>query len=57
MNISYFYKDIVEMLDQGYNPKNISRVLGCTLSMVYEVLEQREKGNTEVFSPYETVNS
>lgn len=53
--MSELYIDIVEMLEQGYNPKNISRALDCPLSMVYDVLEELE-GN-ENFSPYQTVNS
>ena len=53
--MSELHMEIAEMLEQGYNPKNIARVLDCPLSMVYEVLEQADKN--ENFSPFETINS
>ena len=53
--MSELHQEIVEMLEQGYNPKNIARVLDCPLNMVYDVLEQLEQDDN--YSPFLTVNS
>ena len=50
--------DIEEMLDEGYRPHTISVRLGIPVEWVYDVAEkQQTESNTEVFSPYNTVNS
>ena len=51
--------DIQNMLEEGYRPVTIATMLGVPVTWVYDVAEiqQEEKGNTEVFSPFETVNS
>ena len=50
--------DILDMLDEGYRPASIASILNVPVTYVYDVVEiQQEKGNTEVFSPFETVNS
>lgn len=49
---------IGEMLDEGKHPTYIAKVLQIPLSMVYDAIElYPEEGNTEVYSPYVTVNS
>jgi hypothetical protein len=50
--------EIRNMLDDGYRPVTIASVLNVPVTFVYDVVEiQQEKGNTEVFSPFETINS
>lgn len=50
--------DIYELLDEGKHPTYIAKVLQIPLSMVYDALETYpEESNTEVYSPFETVNS
>ena len=51
--------DIVNMLEDRIHPTRIAKILGIPLSMIYDVLENWDdiKGNTEVFSPFETINS
>lgn len=50
--------EICEMLEQGYRPVTIASVLEVPVTWVYEVAEShQEKGNTEVYSPFSTVNS
>lgn len=51
--------DIQNMLEEGYRPVTIATMLGVPVTWVYDVAEiqQEEKGNTEVFNPYNTVNS
>ena len=50
--------DIEEMLDEGYRPLTISALLNVPVTWVYDVAEiQHTEGNTEVYSPYNTVNS
>jgi hypothetical protein len=51
--MSELYQEILDMLDEGYSPKNICRILDCPLTMVYDVNETRD----EEYSPFETVNS
>ena len=56
--ISEIEIDILDMLDRGESPQYISRILEIPVSWVYETLSYSEdEGNTEVFSPFETVNS
>ena len=56
--ISEIEIDILDMLDRGESPQYISRILEIPVSWVYETLSYREdEGNTEVFSPFMTVNS
>ena len=57
--ISELSIDIQEMLEEGYRPVTIATMLGVPVTWVYDVAEiqQEEKGNTEVFNPYNTVNS
>lgn len=54
--MSELYQEIVEMLEKGNHPSMISLMLDVPVSMVYDALEHLE-GNTEVFSPFDTVNS
>lgn len=51
--------DIQQMLEEGVHPTSIARRLQIPLSLVYDTLEymEDEEGNTEVFSPFVTVNS
>ena len=55
--MSELHQEITEMLEEGHSPKIICRVLGCPLSVVYDVNESREDPDAENFSPFLTVNS
>jgi hypothetical protein len=51
--------DIQEMLEDGVHPTAIAKRLSVPLGLVYDTLEsmEDEESNTEVFSPFETMNS
>lgn len=50
--------DIEQMLEDGVHPTSIAKRLGVPLDWVYDTLESiDEESNTEVFSPFETMNS
>ena len=53
--------DIWDLLAEGETPQYISKVLNVPVTFVYEAMELDEdvdsKSNTEVFSPFMTVNS
>ena len=49
--------DIMDMLNEGYRPATIASMLGVPITWVYEAAENAEESNTEVFSPFETINS
>lgn len=50
--------DILDMLEDGYRPVTIASMLGVPVTWVYDVVEtQQEESNTEVFSPFLTINS
>ena len=53
--------EIEEMLIDGFSPSQIERELNVPVTYVYVVQKQHMdyvlKGNTEVFSPFETINS
>ena len=49
--------DIIDMLDEGYRPATIASMLGIPITWVYEAAENAEESNTEVYSPFETINS
>lgn len=50
--------EILDMLSEGETPVYISKVLDVPVSWVYEAMESEpEESNTEVFSPFETINS
>ena len=53
--------EIGEMLMDGYNPSDIEQILKVPVTWVYVVQKQHMasvlKGNTEVYSPFETINS
>ena len=53
--------DIWDMLAEGETPQYISKVLNVPVTFVYRAMELDEdvdsKGNTEVYSPHNTVNS
>jgi hypothetical protein len=50
--------DIQTMLEEGVHPSSIARRLEIPVSWVYDSLEyMEEESNTEVYSPFETVNS
>lgn len=50
--------DILTMLEDGYRPVTIASILSVPITWVYEVAENgEEEMNTEVFSPFETINS
>jgi hypothetical protein len=50
--------DIELMLEQGYNPVRIAEYLEVPITWIYEANETTEdKSNTEVYSPFDTVNS
>lgn len=50
--------DIQEMLEARIHPTSIAKILGIPLGMVYDTLENMEpESNTEVYSPFHTVNS
>ena len=56
--ISELSIDIQEMLEEGYRPVTIATMLNVPVTWVYDVVEmQQEESNTEVFNPYNTVNS
>jgi hypothetical protein len=56
-NMSELSIDIQEMLENSIHPTRIARILGIPLGMVYDTLESMEESNTEVFSPFDTINS
>ena len=47
--------DIQAMLEEGHEPRAIAQILEIPAEWVYEQLLQ--ESNTELFSPFETVNS
>ncbi len=47
--------DIVEMLEQGMAPTDVSHALDVPMSWVYEAMEMALE--TEIMSPFVTVNS
>jgi hypothetical protein len=55
--------DIRELLELGVRPTTISTELNVPITWVYgsmkELMQETlsEKGNTEVFSPFSTINS
>ncbi len=50
--------EIRTMLDDGYRPVTIASVLNVPVTWIYEVTDSdTEKSNTEVYSPFETINS
>lgn len=57
-NMSELSIDIQEMLEARIHPTSIAKILGIPLGMVYDTLENMEpESNTEVYSPFHTVNS
>jgi hypothetical protein len=49
--------DIQMMLKDGYRPSTIASILNIPITWIYAVSENVEESNTEVFSPFETMNS
>jgi hypothetical protein len=51
--------DIRTMLDNKIHPTKIAKQLQIPLTWVYDTLENMDdsENNTEVFSPFETMNS
>lgn len=51
--------DIENMLEQKIHPTKIAKQLQIPLTWVYDTLENMDdsEGTTEVYSPFETVNS
>ena len=49
--------DIQMMLKDGYRPVTIASILNIPITWIYAVSENLEESNTEVFSPFETMNS
>jgi hypothetical protein len=50
--------DIQMMLKDGYRPVTIASILNIPITWIYAVSENlEEESNTEVFSPFETMNS
>ncbi len=51
--------DIENMLEQKIHPTKIAKQLQIPLTWVYDTLENMEdpECNTEIYSPFETVNS
>jgi len=50
--------DIELMLEQGYSPMRIAEFLEVPVIWVYETSDLMEpETNTEVFNPFETINS
>jgi hypothetical protein len=50
--------DIQMMLKDGYRPSTIASILNIPITWIYAVSENlEEESNTEVFSPFETMNS
>ena len=55
--------EIRELLEEGVRPSVIASELKVPVTWVYPVMKElekevlQEKGNTEVFSPFVTVNS
>ena len=56
-NMSELSIDIQEMLENRIHPTRIAKILGIPLGMVYDTLESMEESNTEVYSPFDTINS
>jgi hypothetical protein len=50
--------EILGMIEEGYRPVTIASMLGVPLTWVYEAAENaEEESSTEVYSPFETINS
>jgi hypothetical protein len=49
--------EILDMIEEGYRPVTIASMLGVPLTWVYEASENAEESSTEVYSPFETINS
>jgi hypothetical protein len=50
--------DIDLMLEQGYSPARIAQILEIPITWVYEANEiMEDESSTEVFNPFDTVNS
>jgi len=54
--MSEIHQEIMELLERDYHPTKICRIVGCPLSMVYDVLEQMEDPDEDL-SPFQTINS
>jgi len=35
--MSRLYTDIVDLLEQGYDPRDVSKILKCPIKMVYDI--------------------
>jgi hypothetical protein len=51
--------EVRNMLEEGYRPNTIAIILGVPVTWIYDVAETQQEleSNTEVFNPYNTVNS
>jgi hypothetical protein len=50
--------DIRDMLERGSDPATIARILEIPITWIYETSESiDDESNTEVFSPFVTINS
>lgn len=51
--------EILDMIEEGFRPVTIASMLGVPLTWVYEAAEnaEEEESNTEVYSPFMTINS
>ena len=53
--MSELHMEILEMLEKGDRPIKIATLLDVPVEIIYDVLE--DEGQTENYSPFETVNS
>lgn len=56
-NMSNLATEIDSMLEEGYLPVTIARLLDVPINWVYEVADPVEGKDTEENSPFATVNS
>jgi hypothetical protein len=50
--------DIRDMIERGSDPATIARILEIPITWIYETSDSMDdESNTEVFSPFVTINS
>ena len=51
--------DVWDMIAEGETPQYISKVLNVPISFVYDAMEipDPDQEESEIYSPYETINS
>lgn len=56
-NMSNLSIEITDMLDEGYLPVTVARLLEIPITWVYETAETNHNEVDNEFDPYQTVNS